>query len=124
MFYQVRFHFSSRVRVVGRPGIRGTGEAEIANRIFVECDSRGLYRGVCKHRQQNLHASRAQHLIALSRIWTLQDNVCVTLAKRDVDNFQITAGPAISIIVQDEFERGPKISGGIGGMGCFRFGYE
>jgi hypothetical protein len=48
MFHQVRFHFGAGTYVVCRLGIRAAGDAEIANRIAVECDHRAPHSGVGK----------------------------------------------------------------------------
>jgi len=60
-----------------------------------------------KHRHQDLQAGRDQRDIAHSKILTLQNYVRVTIAKVDRDNFQITAYPTVSTILQDGFERCP-----------------
>jgi hypothetical protein len=50
--------------------------------------------------------------------FALQDHNCVTIAKRDIDNFHIAAVQNTSaILVQDDFERCSQVSGCVRGIG-------
>ena len=52
----------------------------------VECDGSGFYRDIRKYRHKNLHSGSNQCDITDSKILTLQNHACMTIAKSDADN--------------------------------------
>lgn len=59
------------------------------------------------------------------KILTFDDHICVTIAKRDLDNLQLPAFPDLSsILVQDDFQRSSQVSGCVRGKGFVCVGWR
>ena len=91
MFNHIRLNFCTSKNIIRGLGMHAIGDSQIADRISVKRDGRGLDIGIREHGQKDLHTRGDHGDIPHTKVLALQDRIGMTITQSGTHNFQITA---------------------------------